>query len=95
MAGIREPEITVKEKSVDPAERVFIKGDDKNIVATVIYTADGEAFTYDTKGEIAVPAADMFDLFIKGVVAVKNNVYYKPVSCTKEGVIAFGFPSVP
>lgn len=93
MAGIREPEITVKEKAIDPAERMYINGDDKNIITTVIYTADGVAFTYDTKGEIAVPAADMFDLFIKGVIAVKDNVYYKPVSCTKEGVIAFGFSS--
>lgn len=93
MAGIREPEITVKEKVIDPAERLYIEGDDKNIITTVIYTKDGNNFTYDEKGKIAVPEADMFDLFIKGVVAVKDNVYYKPVSCTKEGVIAFGFPS--
>ena len=93
MAGIREPEITVKEKSIDPAERVYINGNDKNIITTVIYTADGVAFTYDADGKEAVSASDMFDLFIKGVVAVKDNVYYKPVSCTKEGIIAFGFPS--
>lgn len=93
MAGTREPEITVKEKAIDPAERVYIKGDDKNIIATIIYTTDGASFTYDADGEEIVSASDMFNLFIKGVVAVKDDVYYKPVSCTKDGVIAFGFPS--
>lgn len=93
MSGGREVEITVTEKSVDPAEKVYANSKDKNVITTVIYTKDGETFTYDAAGTIAIPAADMFGLFLNGVVAVKDDVYYKPVSCTKAGVITFGFPA--
>lgn len=71
-------------------KKIFIDAEDKNVACNVIYTTDGENFTYDEAGEKAVNAADLFNLFIKGVVAVKNGVYYKPVSCTKAGVIDFG-----
>lgn len=90
---MREPEVVRTEKTVDPAKKVFIDGDDKNVAVTVIYTEDGNTFTYDTAGEKTVDAADMFDLFIKGVVAVKDGVYYMPISCTEAGVIAFNFPA--
>lgn len=89
MSYVREPEVVRTEKTVDPAEKLFIDGDDKNVTVTVIYTKDGETFTYDAAGEKVVKTEDMFNLFIKGVVAVKNDVYYKPVSCTKAGVIVF------
>ena len=91
MSYVREPEVVRTEKTVDPAEKIFIDGDDKNVAVTLIYTADGESFTYDVSGKKAVDSSDLFNLFIKGVVAVKDNVYYKPVSCTKAGVIKFGF----
>ena len=71
----------------------MIDGGDKNVAATVIYTTNGTKYTYDAAGKIEVNAADMFNLFIKGVVAVKSNVYYKPTSCTKAGVITFPFPA--
>ena len=90
---MREPEVVRTEKTVDPAEKLFIDGNDKNVAATVIYTANGTKYTYDAAGKMEVKAADMFNLFVKGVVAVKNNVYYKPTSCTKAGVITFPFPA--
>ena len=90
---MREPEVVRTEKTIDPAEKIFIDGDDKNVAATVIYTANGTKYTYDAAGKMEVKAADMFDLFVKGVVAVKNGVYYKPTSCTKAGVITFPFPA--
>ena len=68
-------------------KKIFIDAEDKNVACNVIYTTDGENFTYDKAGEEAVNAADLFNLFIKGVVAVKDGVYYKPVSCTEAGVI--------
>ena len=90
---MREPEVVRTEKTVDPAKKVFIDGDDKNVAVTVIYTKDGSNFTYDKEGKKKVEAADMFNLFVKGVVAVKDSVYYKPTSCTEAGVIAFPFPA--
>ena len=93
MSYVREPEVVKTEKTIDPAEKIFIDGDDKNVAATVIYTANGTKYTYDAAGKMEVKAADMFNLFVKGVVAVKNGVYYKPTSCTKAGVITFPFPA--
>ena len=90
---MREPEVVRTEKTVDPAKKVFIDGDDKNVAVTVIYTKDGSNFTYDKEGKKKVEAADMFNLFVKGGVAVKEDVFYKPVSCTKAGVINFGITS--
>lgn len=94
MSMERQPEIVTIENKPSPVKKVFINADDKNVATVVIYTADGEVFTYDAEGEIEVNAADMFNLFIKGVVAVKNDVYYKPTSCTEAGVIEFPFPTV-
>lgn len=87
----RQPEIVVTEKTVDPAIKLFIDGDDKNVAVTVIYTEDGSTFSYDKDGEKVVSADDMFGLFVKGVVAIKDDVYYKPTSCTKDGTIVFPF----
>lgn len=87
----RQPEIVVTEKTIDPATKLFIDGDDKNVAVTVIYTVDGSTFTYDKDGTKEISADDMFTLFVKGVVAIKNDTYYKPTSCTKNGNIVFPF----
>lgn len=87
----RQPEIVVTEKTVDPATKLFIDEDDNNVAVTVIYTEDGSVFTYDKDGAKEVAAKDMFELFVKGVVAVKDGVYYRPKSCTEAGVIVFPF----
>ena len=93
MSGIRQPEVVVTENTASTVEKLFINGDDKNVAATVIYTSNKTKFTYDAAGKIEVPAEDMVGLFIKGVVCVYNNTYYKPTACTKAGVITFAFPS--
>ena len=93
MSYFRQPDVVRTEKTVDPAEKIFIDGDNKNVAVTVIYTKDGLAFTYDAAGKKNVAVEDLFALFINGVVAVKNDVYYKPTSCTKAGVITFPFPA--
>ena len=92
MSYFRQPDVVRTEKTVDPAEKIFIDGDNKNVAVTVIYTKDGVAFTYDKAGNKSINAVDLFDLFVKGVVAVKEDVYYKPISCTKSGLIKFNFP---
>ena len=93
MSGIRQPEVVTTENAVDPAKKIFIDGDDKNVAKTVIYTANKTKFTYDAGGTNEVKAADMFNLFIKGVVCVYNKVYYNPSTCTEAGVITFPFPT--
>ena len=90
---MRQPDVVRTEKTVDPADKIFIDGDNKNVAVTVIYTKDGVAFTYDAAGKKTIDAKDIFELFIKGVVAVKDGVYYKPTSCTEAGVITFPFPA--
>lgn len=92
MHSEREPEIVRTEKYVNPADKRPIESDNVNIAVTVIYTEDGSSFTYDKAGNIEVNTEDMFSLFINGVVAVKDNVYYQAVSCTESGVISFAFP---
>lgn len=93
MSYVSEPEVVKTEKTVDPAKKIFIDGDDKNVAKTVIYSANKTKFTYDAEGKKEVPAADMFALFVKGVVCVYNKVYYNPTTCTEAGVITFPFPS--
>ena len=93
MSYVREPEVVKTEKTVNPVQKIFIDSEDKNVAVYKIYTKDGSNFNYDEEGKKKVEAADMFNLFIKGVVAVKNDVFYKPVSCTKAGVINLGIAS--
>ena len=68
----------------------YIDADDQNVATRIIYTSDGTTYTYDKNGVNEVPSSDMMNLFIKGVVAVKDGKYYKPLSCTEAGVIDFG-----
>lgn len=74
--------------------RVYNDAEDKNVAKIVVYANEDSELFYDadfTEGkEVAV--ADCLNLFLKGVVAVKDGVYYAPVSCTSAGVIDFGFP---
>ena len=74
-------------------KKFMIDADDKNVAVRVIYTADGTTFTYDKEATEEIPSEEMFNLFIKGVVCVKADVYYKPTSCTEAGVITFPFPA--
>lgn len=66
---------------------------DKNVAVRVVYAnADGEIF-YDEDCTKEVPAAEALNLFLKGVVALNDEVYYAAVSCTAAGVIDFSFPA--
>lgn len=93
MSNVREPEIVTTENKKSPLEVEYINAADKNVATRVIYTADKSSYTYDEDGEIEVKAEDMFNLFVKGVIACYNGAYYAATSCTKAGVIAFAFPA--
>lgn len=74
--------------------KVYGDANDKYVSAIIVFVGEGNALFYDEAKTIPVPAEDCLNLFIKGVVAVKEGTYYKPVSCTTEGVIDFGIAGV-
>lgn len=73
-------------------KKTFIYDDakDKNVAVTVVYANETNELFYDAECTVEVPAEDGLDLFVKGVVALKSDEYYKPVSCSKDGVLDFG-----
>lgn len=76
-------------------KRVYLDAKDKNVAKVVVYANSSNKlfYTETLTGDkaVAVPADDCLDLFLKGVVAVKNGTYYAAKSCTSAGVIDFGF----
>ena len=73
-------------------KKIYDDANDKYATVVLFVNGSNELF-YDEAFTTAVPAADLFHLFIAGVVAKKGDVYYKPVSCTEAGVISFGLPA--
>ena len=74
-------------------DRIFQDAVDKNVAAVVIYADANKDLFYDEDGTVEVPAADCLNLFAKGVVCKYLGSYYRPVSCSEEGVISFGLPT--
>lgn len=70
--------------------RIYNDACDKNVAANVIYS-NGTKFYFDDKLTEEIPAAEMLNIFCKGVVCKKGTSYYKPVSCTEAGAITFNF----
>lgn len=77
--------------------KVFNDACDKNVAVNIVYAnASNKLFYTETMtGDSAVPveADDCLNLFLKGVVAIKNGNYYAAKSCSSAGVIDFGFPA--
>ncbi len=69
--------------------KIYNDANDK-YATVILYANNSNELFYDEAFTEAVPAADMFHLFVAGVVALKGDVYYKPVSCSAAGVIDFG-----
>lgn len=69
--------------------RVYQDAIDKNVATVVIFSNNG-SYYYDEAKTKEVPAKDMLNLFMKGVVAFDGTTYTKAVSCTAAGVISFG-----
>lgn len=74
-------------------EKIYNDAKDKNVATYVIYANVDNEFFFDAEATSPVAAEEMLDLFVKGVVCVKDDVYYIAKSCTKAGVIDFGFPA--
>lgn len=71
--------------------KIYDDACDKNVAAVVVYANESNELFFDEECTNAVPAEECLNLFVKGVVAVKGDSYYNAVSCTKAGVIDFGF----
>lgn len=74
--------------------KIFNDAKDKNVATVIVYLNESNALFYDKSFTNSVSNEEAKDLFFKGVVAVKDGVYRKPVSCTEEGVIDFGIETV-
>lgn len=77
------------------AKLIYDDAKDKNVATVVIYADDSDDLYYDATTQTedtAVPDTALFDLFIKGVVCVKDDVYYKALSYDESTGINFGFP---
>lgn len=52
-------------------DKIFMDAKDKNVASVVIYANESDdtmAYFYDAEKTQEVPAEDMFDLFVKGVI---------------------------
>lgn len=64
--------------------RIYMDAKDKNVSATLIYVDEHDNFYYTETmtGDDAVEVSqdDYYELFAKGVIAVKAGVYYAPLA---------------
>lgn len=77
-------------------EKIFENSDQVHVAQVVLYPGTGAAAGkyYDTAAKATaaakdteIPAADIFQLFAKGVLVKSGDNYVVPVACTKAGVL--------
>lgn len=73
-------------------KKLYIDANDKYVGKVVVYADAEDNLYYDSELTEEVEAEDMFHLFVVGVIASKDGVFYAPTSCTEAGVITFPFP---
>lgn len=67
-------------------DTIYIDAKDKNVAVTIVYgKADRDFLYYDDKLTQKITKEDAFELFIKGVLVLMNNEYYKLVHCKVSG----------
>lgn len=74
-------------------KQIYNDAKDEHVAARIVYVgSDDKLYTDATTQTSAteVPETELFDLFIKGVVAVKDSVYYKALSYDAVNGINFG-----
>lgn len=68
-------------------DNIYAKADEKFVKTTILYANSTDKLFYDAAAkDNKVLAADLTDLFLKGVTVKKDNVYYKGV-CLKTNQI--------
>ena len=77
-------------------EKIYENGDQVHVAKVVIYPGTGSAAgKYYETAEAAtaaatnteIKAADLFQLFAKGVLVKSGDNYVAPLACTKAGVL--------
>lgn len=77
-------------------EKLYEDSDQVHVAAVVLYPGTGDAAGkyYETAEKATaaaenteIPAANIFQLFIKGVLVKSGDNYVKPIACTKAGVL--------
>mgnify|MGYP000316630723 CR=1 FL=1 len=67
--------------------KIYARADEKFVKAVVLYANSTDKLFYDEAAKTdKVVAADLTDLFLKGVVIKKDNVYYRGI-CLKTNQI--------
>lgn len=68
---------------------IYEDGNHVHVAATVIYAGANNKFFYDAAKTEAgeIPAEDIFELFVNGVLVVSDGKYVRPIACTKAGVL--------
>jgi hypothetical protein len=62
-------------------EKIYEKLDDLHVVARTIYKKSGDSYAYsDSACTKKVNQADLYDLFVKGVIIVDTSKYYHAAS---------------
>lgn len=68
-------------------EYIYAKAEEKFVKTTILYANSTDKLFYDaTAKDDKVLAADLTDLFLKGVTIKKDSVYYKGI-CLKANQI--------
>lgn len=74
-------------------EKIYEDGEQVHVAAVVIYPGpSGKFYTTAAKAtahanNTEITAADLFQLFAKGVLVKQGDAYIKPIACTKAGVL--------
>lgn len=67
--------------------KIYARADEKFVKAVVLYANSNDKLYYDEAAKTdKVVAADLTDLFLKGVVIKKDNAYYRGI-CLKTNQI--------
>jgi hypothetical protein len=62
-------------------DKVYEQYGDQHVVATKVYVKTGDAYAYaDSNKTVKIKAADLQNLFEKGLLIVDGTIEYKPVS---------------
>lgn len=68
--------------------RIFNDAKDKNVAVVVVYEDSGDLY-YDSDKTQEVPTEDMFDLFVKGVIAFDGTSYKAAIGYSEDSGIIF------
>lgn len=70
--------------------KIFAKSEEKYLKTVIVYVDSDDALYYDSEFKEEVKEDDLFNLFLKGVVACADDTYYKAVSYNADTGIDFG-----